>query len=770
MISRELEQTLNQAFQHAQLSRHEYVTIEHMLLALLNNASARAVLVGCEANIEQLRTRLEEVIDEHTPTVGDVFESIKAVPTSGFQRVLQRAVFHVQSSQHNKDELQVNGVNVLVAIFGEHESMAVHLLLEQQIERYNVINYIAHQNADNAQFSYNEGNSNNTATSSSDSKPLEKYCTNLNKQVSRGKIDPLIGRKPEIERTLQVLCRRKKNNPILVGEPGVGKTAIAEGLAYLVVNRRVPEVLSNTQIYALDVGALLAGTKYRGDFEKRLKELLAALSNVPASILFVDEIHLLIGAGAASGSAIDVANMFKPLLARGSLRCLGATTYREFREIFEKDHALARRFQRIDIHEPSVADTVQILRGLKSAYEKHYDIKITDAALKSAATLAAKHIVDKFLPDKAIDVIDEAGAALRLLPESKKRKSISVNDIERVVAKIAQIPPRTISADDTEHLRNLARNLKLLVFGQDQAIDNMVDAIKMSRAGLSAPEKPVGNFLFVGPTGVGKTEVTRQLAKISGIKLLRFDMSEYAERHSIAKLIGSPPGYVGHEHGGLLTEEVNRNPSSVLLFDEIEKAHPDLFNILLQVMDYGKLTDSNGRSVDFRNCIIVLTSNVGASQSARRSVGFTEQNHHSEIIEEVNRTFSPEFRNRLDAIVQFMPLSHTSVLSVVDKLIIELQAQLEQRGIQVRLADSARNWLAANGYSNEMGARPMARLIDEKIKKPLADKLLFEQLGKNSRIIIKTQQGDIVLVIETVADNKKTHASSRKTQTAEKID
>jgi len=748
MISRELEQTLNQAFQHAQLSRHEYVTVEHMLLALLNNPSARGVLVGCGANLEKLRKRLEEVIDEHTPSVTDVFDNIKAVPTSGFQRVLQRAFFHVQSAQRGKGEAQVNGVNVLVAIFGEHESLAVHLLREQEIERYNVINYIAHQSSDHSQLAYEDSGSSEGEARGPDTKALEKYCVNLNKQVSNGRIDPLIGRKAEVERTLQVLCRRKKNNPLLIGEPGVGKTAIAEGLAYLVVHKRAPKVLADTQIFSLDVGALLAGTKYRGDFEKRLKELLAALESIPSAILFVDEIHLLIGAGAASGSAIDVANLIKPLLARGVLRCIGATTYREFREIFEKDYALARRFQRIDIHEPSVADTVQILRGLRSAYEEHYGVKITESALKSAAELSAKHIVDKFLPDKAIDVIDEAGAALRLLPNHKKRKSISVGDIEQVVAKMAQIPPRTVSSDDTEHLRNLGRNLKMLVFGQDAAIDNLVGAIKLSRAGLSSPEKPVGSFLFVGPTGVGKTEVTRQLAKISGVKLLRFDMSEYAEKHSIAKLIGSPPGYVGHEQGGLLTEAVNRNPTAVILFDEIEKAHPDLFNTLLQIMDYGKLTDSNGRSVDFHNSIIVLTSNVGATQSARRSVGFTEQNHQSDILEEVNRAFSPEFRNRLDAVVQFLPLSLDVIANVVDKLIIELQAQVEERGVQIHLTDAARAWLAENGYSDEMGARPMARLINEKIKKPLADKLLFDGLGKDARVVIEIANDEIALGIE----------------------
>ena len=736
MISQELEQTLNQAFQHAQLSRHEYVTVEHMLLALLNNHSVRVVLIGCGSDVEKLHHQLEEAINEHTPSLSeDVFDDIKAVPTSGFQRVLQRAYFHVQSSNKDKKgDAQVNGLNVLVAIFGEHESLAVHLLQKQLIDRHNIINYIAHYNNDQNKQAYE--NAEIEADSSSSNKTLEKYCVNLNKQVKHGRIDPLVGRKAEVDRVLQVLCRRKKNNPILVGEPGVGKTALAEGIAYMVVHQEVPSVMREAQIYSLDVGALLAGTKYRGDFEKRVKELFTALESIPSAILFVDEIHLLIGAGAASGSPLDAANLLKPLLARGALKCIGATTYREFREIFEKDLALARRFQRVDIHEPSVIDTVQILRGLRPVYEDHFGVKISDAALKSAAELSAKHIVDKFLPDKAIDVIDEAGAALRLLPESKKRKSIGVSDIEHIVAKIAQIPPRTVSSDDTEHLRTLARNMKMLVFGQNAAIDNLVDAIKLSRAGLSAPEKPIGSFLFVGPTGVGKTEVARQLAKLSGVSLLRYDMSEFAEKHSIAKLIGSPPGYVGHEQGGALTEAVNRNPTAVILFDEIEKAHPDLFNTLLQIMDYGKLTDSNARSVNFHNTIIIITSNTGATHSARRSLGFTQQSHQSDIMEAVNRTFSPEFRNRLDAIVQFAPLSQATITHVVEKLIIELQTQVEARGVHLTLTPAVKEWLATNGYNEEMGARPMARLISESIKKKIADTLLFDKPNKNSCLVV----------------------------------
>jgi len=735
MLSKELEESLNQAFKEAREKRHEFITVEHLLLALLDNSSANNVLKACGVDFDNLRGDLRSYLQESTPQLEEGLER-EVQPTLGFQRVLQRAVFHVQSS----GKKEVTGANVLVAIFGEQESQAVYLLNQNNITRLDVVNYISHgisrinedANDDVSESSEEQAEGNNT-------QPLEQFATNLNVKAMQGKIDPLIGRDHEVERTVQILCRRRKNNPLFVGESGVGKTAIAEGLAKKIVDQEVPAVLAEATIYALDLGALVAGTKYRGDFEKRLKGILKQLKKDEHAILFIDEIHTIIGAGSASGGVMDASNLIKPMLAAGELRCMGSTTYQEYRGIFEKDHALARRFQKIDVNEPTVDETVDILKGLKSRFEEHHDVKYSGNALKAAAELSARFITDRFLPDKAIDIIDEAGASRRVKSkesDSSRKKSISVTDIEHIVAQIARIPSKTINASDTDVLQKLDRNLKLVVFGQDEAIDRMTASIKMSRSGLGNPDKPIGSFLFAGPTGVGKTEVSKQLAKSMSVELIRFDMSEYMERHTVSRLIGAPPGYVGFDQGGLLTEAVNKNPHCVLLLDEIEKAHPEVFNLLLQVMDHGTLTDSNGRKTDFRNTIIIMTTNAGAQLMSRRSLGFMEQTHETDGMEEIKRSFTPEFRNRLDAIVQFNALDRRNIANVVDKFIIELEHQLEQKKVSLIVDELARDWLAENGYDPKMGARPMARLIQEQIRTPLADELLFGSLNKGGEVKI----------------------------------
>ena len=735
MLSKELEESLNQAFKEAREKRHEFITVEHLLLALLDNSSANNVLKACGVNFDNLRGDLRSYLQESTPQLDEGMER-EVQPTLGFQRVLQRAVFHVQSS----GKKEVTGANVLVAIFGEQESQAVYLLNQNNITRLDVVNYISHGiSRINEDANDDVSESGDEAVEGGNVQPLEQFATNLNAKAMQGKIDPLIGREHEVERTVQILCRRRKNNPLFVGESGVGKTAIAEGLAKKIVDQEVPSVLSEATIYALDLGALVAGTKYRGDFEKRLKGILKQLKKDEHAILFIDEIHTIIGAGSASGGVMDASNLIKPMLAAGELRCMGSTTYQEYRGIFEKDHALARRFQKIDVNEPTVDETVEILKGLKSRFEEHHDVKYSVNALKSAAELSARFITDRFLPDKAIDIIDEAGANRRLKSkdaESARKKSISVTDIEHIVAQIARIPSKTISASDTDVLQKLDRNLKLVVFGQDEAIDRMTSAIKMSRSGLGNPDKPIGSFLFAGPTGVGKTEVSKQLAKTMNVELIRFDMSEYMERHTVSRLIGAPPGYVGFDQGGLLTEAVNKHPHSVLLLDEIEKAHPEVFNLLLQVMDHGTLTDSNGRKTDFRNTIIIMTTNAGAQIMSRRSLGFMEQNHDTDGMEEIKRAFTPEFRNRLDAIVQFNALDRRNIANVVDKFIIELEHQLEQKKVSLLVDELARDWLAENGYDPKMGARPMARLIQEQIRTPLADLLLFGSLSKGGEVSV----------------------------------
>ncbi|HBS26933.1 MAG TPA: ATP-dependent Clp protease ATP-binding subunit ClpA [Gammaproteobacteria bacterium] len=740
MLNKELETSLNQAFKDAREKRHEFMTVEHLLLAILNNDTAAHLLRVCGGDLTQLGRDLSAFIDEHTPLL-PLDDSRDTQPTLGFQRVLQRAVFHVQSS----GKKEVSGVNVLVAIFGEQESHAVYLLNKQEITRLDVINYISHgitkleEEGDEAIST--EGNEVNAEEASQS--PLEEFATNLNERAKQGKIDPLIGRDDELERTAQILCRRRKNNPLLVGEAGVGKTAIAEGLAKKIVDGEVPEVLSKAIIYSLDLGALVAGTKYRGDFEKRLKAVLKQLKKADDAILFIDEIHTIIGAGSASGGVMDASNLIKPPLSNGELKCIGSTTYSEYRGIFEKDHALARRFQKIDVEEPSAEETYKILLGLKSRFEEHHDIKYTNNALRVAADLAEKYITDRHLPDKAIDVIDEAGANRRLQSSETRRKVINVQDIEAIVAKMARIPPKSVSASDKDSLRNLERNLKMVVFGQDEAIDNLSAAIKMSRSGLGNEDKPIGSFLFTGPTGVGKTEVTRQLSKVLGIELIRFDMSEYMERHTVSRLIGAPPGYVGYDAGGLLTDAVLKSPHAVLLLDEIEKAHPDVFNLLLQVMDHGTLTDSNGRKVDFRNIILVMTSNAGAQEASRASVGFTRQDHTTDAMEVVKRVFTPEFRNRLDTIIQFKTLATRFIRNVADKFIIQLESQLEEKNVSLVVDDSAREWLALEGYDEKMGARPMARLIQEHIKKPLAEEVLFGKLMKGGRVKIEFVDGEL---------------------------
>ncbi len=743
MLSKELEFTLNLAFKEAREKRHEFMTVEHLLLALLDNPTAAEVLKSCGVDIDRLKKELVAFLDETTPLLPG-HDTRETQPTLGFQRVLQRAVFHVQSS----GKKEVTGANVLVAIFSEQESQAAYFLNKQDITRLDVVNYISHgiskvagDQSEEDPAAESEGAA---AADSAPKKPLESFATNLNEMAMKGKIDPLIGRRLEVERTIQILCRRRKNNPLYVGEAGVGKTAIAEGLAKLIVDGEVPEVLLNSTIYSLDLGSLVAGTKYRGDFEKRLKGVLSQLRKEPGAILFIDEIHTIIGAGAASGGVMDASNLVKPMLASGELKCIGSTTYQEYRGIFEKDRALARRFQKIDVSEPTVDETFSILKGLKSRFEDHHEVKYSAKALRAAVELSSRYINDRFLPDKAIDVIDEAGANQRLLPPSRRKKTIGVSDIESIISKIARIPPKTVSSSDKDALRTLERDLKMVVYGQDEAIETMASAIKMSRSGLGTEEKPIGSFLFAGPTGVGKTEVTRQLAMIMGIELIRFDMSEYMERHTVSRLIGAPPGYVGFDQGGLLTEAVSKNPHAVLLLDEIEKAHPDVFNLLLQVMDHGTLTDNNGRKADFRNVVMVMTTNAGASEMSRPSIGFTHQDHSSDGLEAIKKLFTPEFRNRLDAVIQFKPLDPAIITRVVDKFIYELEAQLQEKGVTLEVADSAREWLAEHGFDARMGARPMARLIQEQIKKPLAEELLFGRLANGGNLIIRAEEGQLV--------------------------
>ena len=743
MLNKELEFTLNMAFKAARDKRHEFMTVEHLLLALIENPTAAEVLRACGVNLETLGDQLIDFIDKNTPLLPEN-DARDTQPTLGFQRVLQRAVFHVQSSGRK----EVNGANVLVAIFGEQESHAVYLLGQHDVARLDVVNYISHGISKVPQDQEEEASPSTDQESGEETagkKPLESFATNLNEQAREGSIDPLIGREAEIERTIQILCRRRKNNPLFVGEAGVGKTAIAEGLAKKIFDGEVPEVLQGATIYSLDLGALVAGTKYRGDFEKRMKGVLAQLRKEPEAILFIDEIHTIIGAGSASGGVMDASNLVKPMLASGELRCIGSTTYQEFRGVFEKDHALARRFQKIDINEPSVEETYHILLGLKERFESHHNVKYTNKALHVAAELSARYLSDRHLPDKAIDVIDEAGAHLRLKPASTRKKTITVRDVENIIAKMARIPPKSVSASDVESLKTLERDLKMVVFGQDEAISTLATAIKMSRSGLGESEKPIGSFLFAGPTGVGKTEVTRQLALIMGIELVRFDMSEYMERHTVSRLIGAPPGYVGFDQGGLLTDAILKAPHAVLLLDEIEKAHPDVFNLLLQVMDHGTLTDTNGRKVDFRNIILVMTTNAGAEEMSRASVGFTPQDHSTDSMEIIRRAFTPEFRNRLDSIIHFKPLGPRTIANVVDKFIIQLEAQLEEKKVSLRVDNAGRRWLAEKGYDPKMGARPMARVIQEHIKKPLAEDILFGRLVKGGDIIITAKGGELVL-------------------------
>ncbi len=746
MLSKELEVTLNTAFKNARDKRHEFITVEHLLLALLDNAAAETIMKACACNIKMLRGQLTQFIDE---TISYISEGVQreTQPTLGFQRVLQRAVFHVQAS----DKKEVTGASLFVALFSEQDSHAVYLLNKQEITRLDVVNFLAHGTTKMDQDS--EADERNTDANQADpdnsSSPLEKYTTNLNEEARQGRIDPLIGRELEIERTIQTLCRRRKNNPLLVGEAGVGKTAIAEGLAKRIVEGEVPEVLKNSVIYSLDLGALVAGTKYRGDFEKRLKSLVSHLKKEPDSILFIDEIHTIIGAGSASGGVMDASNLIKPVLASGQLRCIGSTTYQEYRGIFEKDHALARRFQKIDVLEPSVEDTILILKGLKSRFEQHHDVKYTPEALRLAAELSDRYITDRHLPDKAIDVIDEAGAKQRMATKALRKQLIEAVDIEEIVSKIARVPAKSVSSNDIDKLGNLEKNLKMLVFGQDEAINALASAIKLSRAGLRESQKTIGSFIFAGPTGVGKTEVTRQLAKVLGIELIRFDMSEYMERHTVSRLIGAPPGYVGFDQGGLLTEQVTKHPHAVLLLDELEKAHPDVFNLLLQVMDHGSLTDNNGRKADFRNIILVMTTNAGAAEGSRASIGFTSQDHATDSLKVIEKGFSPEFRNRLDAIIQFKPLDISIVGYVVDKFIFELEALLSDKQVTLALDTEARLWLAEHGCDPKMGARPMARLIQEKIKKPLANDLLFGKLAHGGHVRIYVENNELAFAIES---------------------
>ena len=751
MLSRELEVTLNLAFKTAREKRHEFMTVEHLLLALLDDASASSVLKACGADMSVLRQDLIEFVDSTTPIISDTQLEQETQPTHGFQRVLQRAVFQVNSANHS----EVVGANVIVAIFSEQESQAVYFLRLQNIARIDVVNYISHgisKYADQPERSNEESTANTDSAATTEGQEeslLSQFATNLNEQAALGLIDPLVGRAAEVERVSQILVRRRKNNPLLVGESGVGKTAIAEGLAKLIVEDAVPEPLIGSTVYALEMGGLLAGTKYRGDFEKRLKGIISELGEREGSILFIDEIHTIIGAGAASGGVMDASNLLKPLLSSGKLRCFGSTTYQEYRGIFEKDHALSRRFQKVDVGEPTVDETYEILKGLKSRFEDHHDLKFTNPALKVAAELAAKHINDRFLPDKAIDVIDEAGAYQRLQPASKRKKTVGVSDIELVISKIARIPAKSVSSSDKEQLKGLADKLKMVVFGQDPAIDVMTTAIKMARAGLREGTRPIGSFLFAGPTGVGKTEVSRQLSNILGIELLRFDMSEYMERHTVSRLIGAPPGYVGYDQGGLLTDAVNKHPHAVVLLDEVEKAHPDVFNLLLQVMDHGTLTDNNGRKADFRNVILIMTTNAGAELMSRSSIGFAQQDHRTDGMEAIKKMFTPEFRNRLDGIVQFGELTLDVIQTVVDKFLVQLQSQLDSKKVFLDVDDDARRWLAENGYDAKMGARPMDRLLQEKIKKPLAEAVLFGSLSeKGGTAYVRVEDGELVVHTE----------------------
>ena len=733
MLNQELELSLNMAFARAREHRHEFMTVEHLLLALLSNPSAREALEACSVDLVALRQELEAFIEQTTPVLPASEEERDTQPTLSFQRVLQRAVFHVQSSGRN----EVTGANVLVAIFSEQESQAAYLLRKHEVSRLDVVNFISHgTRKDEPTQSSDPGSQPNSEEQAGGEERMENFTTNLNQLARVGGIDPLIGREKELERAIQVLCRRRKNNPLLVGESGVGKTAISEGLAWRIVHGDVPEVMADCTIYSLDIGSLLAGTKYRGDFEKRFKALLKQLEQDTNSILFIDEIHTIIGAGAASGGQVDAANLIKPLLSSGKIRVIGSTTYQEFSNIFEKDRALARRFQKIDITEPSIEETVQIINGLKPKYEAHHDVRYTAKAVRAAVELAVKYINDRHLPDKAIDVIDEAGARARLMPVSKRKKTVNVADIESVVARIARIPEKSVSQSDRDTLKNLGDRLKMLVFGQDKAIEALTEAIKMARAGLGHEHKPVGSFLFAGPTGVGKTEVTVQLSKALGIELLRFDMSEYMERHTVSRLIGAPPGYVGFDQGGLLTDAVIKHPHAVLLLDEIEKAHPDVFNILLQVMDNGTLTDNNGRKADFRNVVLVMTTNAGVRETERKSIGLIHQDNSTDAMEEIKKIFTPEFRNRLDNIIWFDHLSTDVIHQVVDKFIVELQVQLDQKGVSLEVSQEARNWLAEKGYDRAMGARPMARVIQDNLKKPLANELLFGSLVDGGQVTV----------------------------------
>ena len=753
MLNRDLEATLNTAFKEARVKRHEFMTVEHLLLSLISNDAAKEVLTACGAELDRLSKDLQDFVDSTTPLLPEDEYERETQPTLGFQRVLQRAVFHVQSSGKS----EVTGANVLVAIFSEQESQAVYFLKQQNIARIDVVNFISHgiSKLTGQQDEIEPEAIEEEAASEGASSALENYATNLNKLAKEGKIDPLIGRDEEVLRCIQILSRRRKNNPLLVGESGVGKTAIAEGLAKRIVDKKIPEIMADAVVYSLDMGALLAGTKYRGDFEKRFKSLLGELKRQPSSILFIDEIHTIIGAGAASGGVMDASNLLKPLLSGGELRCMGSTTFNEFRGIFEKDSALARRFQKVDVVEPSVDDTYKILKGLKPQFEEHHELKYTDKALRAASELADRYIRDRHMPDKAIDVIDEVGASQRLVSQNKRKKLIQVSDIERVVAQIARIPSRSVNTDDKKTLKDLDKNMKMMVFGQDEAISSLANAIKLSRAGLKSPEKPIGSFLFAGPTGVGKTEVSRQLAHVMGMELVRFDMSEYMEAHTVSRLIGAPPGYVGYDQGGLLTEAVNKTPHCVLLLDEVEKAHPDVFNLLLQVMDHGTLTDNNGRKADFRHVVLIMTTNAGAESGSRRSIGFREQIHSTDAMEVIRKTFTPEFRNRLDAIIQFDALGQDVIGHVVDKFLSELQTQLDDKKVVIWATDAARQWLAENGYDPQMGARPMARLIQEKVKKPLAEYILFGELAeKGGAVKVDLVDGDIALSIQEEEPSK----------------
>lgn len=747
MLNKALEITLNDAFRIARDRRHELMTVEHLLLALLDNPEASQALRACGLEFTHLKQELLSYVERSTPSFDDESSDTDTQPTLGFQRVLQRAVFHVQSSGNS----EVTGANVLVAIFGEQESHAVYLLNKHDITRLDVVHYLSHGLSKiDDESTQQESSDSDTIESQAEEQQsfLKRFCSNLNARARDGRIDPLIGRDEELERCIQVLCRRRKNNPLLVGEAGVGKTAIAEGLAYRIVNEEVPEVIANAVIYSLDMGGLLAGTKYRGDFEKRFKQLLKELADQPDAILFIDEIHTIIGAGAASGGVLDASNLLKPLLSSGELKCIGSTTYTEFKNIFEKDRALVRRFQKIDVLEPSVDDTTRILQGLKERYEAHHGIRYTQPAIRAAAELSARYINERHLPDKAIDVLDEAGASQRLLPPSRRKKTIGVQDIESIIAKMARIPEQSVSRTDQQLLKNLDRNLKLVVFGQDQAIEQLTSAIRLSRSGLGAEQKPIGSFLFAGPTGVGKTEITQQLAKALGIEFQRFDMSEYMERHAVSRLIGAPPGYVGFDQGGLLTDAIIKHPHCVLLLDEIEKAHSDIYNILLQVMDHGTLTDNNGRKADFRNVILVMTTNAGVQETVRQSIGFQQQDHAPDAMVEINRTFSPEFRNRLDSIVWFNHLNQNVIEQVVDKFVCELQAQLDKKHVSLELDPAAIKWLAEKGYDKTMGARPMARVIQEHLKKPLANEILFGKLAQGGAVRVSVVKGELNLAIE----------------------